>query len=224
MPLGPHAASPAELAERLAVERLGAPFLVHRDAEDRQVLVALAEDGPARLTIGRRAGNDVRLAWDPTVSSAHAALDRVGPDWCVVDDGLSRHGTFVNGERVRGRRRLADGDVILVGQTSLGFRHPARSARPSVTADLGGSGPVELTPAQRRVLVALCRPFRETGYASPASNRQIAEDLVVTVDAVKARMRELFDAFGIAELPQNEKRAALALEALRRGVVLPRDL
>jgi hypothetical protein len=222
-PLHPHAASPAELAERLEAERLGAPFLVFRDGGGRQALWPLG-DAPMRLTIGRRVGNDVRLAWDPTVSSAHAALERVGPDWSVVDDGLSRHGTFVNGERVTGRRRLVDGDLIFVGATTLAFCAPAHPSQASTTADLVHGGPVQLTPAQRRVLVALCRPFKEAAYASPAANRQIAAELVVTVDAVKARMRELFDAFGIGDLPQNEKRTALALAAMRRGVVLPRDL
>jgi DNA-binding NarL/FixJ family response regulator len=74
------------------------------------------------------------------------------------------------------------------------------------------------------VLVALCRPFKAAAYASPATNRQIADELVVSVDAVKARLKELFDAFGVADLPRNEKRAAVAIEALRRGVVTPRDL
>ena len=74
------------------------------------------------------------------------------------------------------------------------------------------------------MLVALCRPFKVAGYASPAGNRQIADELIVSVDAVKARLKELFHAFGIADLPQNEKRAALAIEALRRGVVTRRDL
>ena len=32
-------------------------------------------------------------------------------DWTVVDDGLSRNGTYVNGERIHGRRRLVDGDT-----------------------------------------------------------------------------------------------------------------
>jgi hypothetical protein len=34
----------------------------------------------------------------------------------------------------------------------------------------------------------------------------------------------LFGAFGIENLPQNEKRASLALEALRTGVINRRDL
>jgi len=81
-----------------------------------------------------------------------------------------------------------------------------------------------LTPAQRRVLVALCRPFRDGGYAAPASNQQIADELVVSVDAVKSNLRPLFAAFGVDDLPQNQKRAGLALRALRSGVISRREL
>jgi hypothetical protein len=37
-------------------------------------------------------------------------------------------------------------------------------------------------------------------------------------------MRALFDLFGVGELPQNAKRASLAQQALRDGVVARRDL
>lgn len=71
------------------------------------------------------------------------------------------------------------------------------------------------------MLVALHRPFKDAAYASPAANRAIAAELA---DAVRTRLRELLDAFGIGDLPQNEKRAALAIEALRRGTVTQREL
>ena len=67
--------------------------------------MALAE-GAGELPIGRRPDRGVRLDWDPEVSRVHALLVRVGGAWTVVDDGISRNGTFVNGERVIGRRRL----------------------------------------------------------------------------------------------------------------------
>ena len=54
-----------------------------------------------------------------------------------------------------------------------------------------------LSEAQRRVLVALCRPFKESsGYATPATNQQIAAELFLTVDAVKTHLRALFAKFG----------------------------
>jgi DNA-binding NarL/FixJ family response regulator len=72
--------------------------------------------------------------------------------------------------------------------------------------------------------VALCRPYARGPYATPASNREIADELVVGVDAVKATLRALFALFGVDDLPQNRKRAALAEAALRGGVVARRDL
>jgi hypothetical protein len=47
---------------------------------------------------------------------------------------------------------------------------------------------------------------------------------VVSVDTVKGTLRALFEAFGVTDLPQNEKRASLALQALRTGVISPREL
>ena len=50
----------------------------------------------------------------------------------------------------------------------------------------------ELSATQRRVLVALCRPYRDGGaYARPATNRQIAEEVFLSVDAVKGHLRTL---------------------------------
>ena len=66
-----------------------------------------------------------------------------------------------------------------------------------------------LSEAQRRVLVALCRPFKDaTGYVTPATNQQIADELFLSVDAVKTHLRALFAKFGIEDLPQNQKRIA----------------
>ncbi len=82
-----------------------------------------------------------------------------------------------------------------------------------------------LTETQRRIVDALSRPMRDGGpYATPATNQQIADELVVSVDAVKSNLRALFAAFGVDDLPQNQKRASLALQALRSGVITRRDL
>ena len=65
------------------------------------------------------------------------------------------------------------------------------------------------------MLIALCRPFKDSTYATPATNQQIADELVVSVDAVKSTLRALFEVFGVDALPQNQKRASLALQAMR---------
>ena len=60
----------------------------------------------------------------------HAALERAGEEWTVVDDGLSHNGTFVAGERVTARRRLRDGDVIAIGAHDDRVLRARRRARP----------------------------------------------------------------------------------------------
>ena len=166
---------------------------------------------------------DIVLSWDGEVSRVHAALERIGPDWLIADDGLSHNGTWVNGDRVTGRRRLRDGDVIAVGATTLAFVAPEELSQTTATTPHPHVGSA-LTPAQRRVLVALCRPYARGPYAAPASNREIADELVIGTDAVKGTLRALFALFGVDELPQNRKRAALAEAALRSGAVARRDL
>jgi hypothetical protein len=82
-----------------------------------------------------------------------------------------------------------------------------------------------VSDAQRRVLVALCRPYRDGArYAAPASNQQIADDLFLSLDAVKMHLRMLFSRFELSELPQNQKRARLAETVLEQGIISQLDL
>lgn len=71
------------------------------------------------LTIGRLDTGDVVLS-DPGVSRKHAEVRREGDEWVVVDLS-STNGTIVNGQPVR-RHRLASGDRIEVGETTIEFR------------------------------------------------------------------------------------------------------
>jgi len=219
-PLASHAATPRELQERHRAEQEGLPFLLFLDDHGRQVLHVLGDER-SRLSIGRNPANDVALEWDPGVSRLHTELERIGGEWTIGDDGLSRNGSWVNEERVRGRRRLSDGDVIRLGATTVVFRFPdAADASPTLTGPL----PVPtISPGQRRVLVELCRPFHDGQVAAPATNRQIADRLTVSVDAVKSQLRSLFTAFGLDALSQNQKRSVLAARALKLGIVSAQD-
>ncbi len=222
-PIGSHLSTPAELRKRIEAERRGAPFLVYRDAAGSQVLVEL-EARRDRFTVGRRADSDLALDWDGEVSRLHAQLERVGRQWTLVDDGLSRNGSFVNGQRITGRQRLQDGDRLCFGATLVMYRAPTQGESESTKIGTSGGGPVHLSPAQRQVLVALCRPLGMSAFESPSTNRQIADELHLSVDAVKAHLRVLFERFGLQDLPQNQKRARLAATALVNGVVAPHEL
>jgi pSer/pThr/pTyr-binding forkhead associated (FHA) protein len=214
--------TPTELQRRLEAERLGRPFLLYRSADGTEELFTLSDD--SAVTIGRGEGCDVRLPRDPEASRLHAQLERLGDTWVVVDDGLSRNGTFVNGERVSGRDRLANGDVLRCGESLLTFRDPAGVSYDS-TLPATGDPTAQLTESQRRVLVALCRPLRDGDtYAMPAGNQEIADELVLTVGAVKGHLRTLFEKFGVEDLPQNRKRLRLVERAVETGAVSLRDL
>ena len=81
-------------------------------------------------------------------------------------------------ERLRGRRRLNDGDTLRFGTTTVIFRSPERE-RPEAADAAETQAAVSLSTTQRRVLVALCRPYKDrSGFASPATDQQIAEELV----------------------------------------------
>lgn len=216
--------SASELKRQIELERDEQPFLILRTEEGEQQLVPLA--GRTRLTIGRGDEVDVSIEGDEGVSRLHAELELVGGSWLVVDDGLSTNGTFVEGERIGARRRLADRELISVGGTGILYRDPVASEGPGPTVAAIDTATVQtLSETQRKVLIALCRPYA-TGdsFATPATNREIAEAVFLSVDAVKGHLRVLFDRFGLADLPQNEKRARLAEQALRSGAVRVSDL
>jgi pSer/pThr/pTyr-binding forkhead associated (FHA) protein len=208
----------AELRELLALEQAGAEFVVVRAPNGARQLHSLA--GRRELVIGRSSESDIVIAGDGEVSRVHARLELLADCWTVLDDGISRNGTYVNGRRIVGRKRLHERDVIGVGRSQLQFHMPA-GERNTLTAT-GGSRPVleRLSPTQLSILQALCRPcLGATPFMTPASNNQIAQEVHLGVDAVKAQMRRLFAIFEISDLPQNRKRIRLAELALNGGLI-----
>jgi len=206
------------------VPELADPYLCHWDATAEQRRWALPADGGV-VTLGRSSATDVCIGWDSKVSRVHATMERIGGQWTVEDDGLSRNGTFVNGTRLSSRVRLRDRDKIMLGGTVLTFCSPPQTA--SQQTVVGDAVPTRsrLTEPQRSVLLALCRPYKGgRPYAIPATNQQIAAELFLSLDAVKTHLRTLFHKFGIEDLPQNQKRARLVEMALQFGVIADSDL
>jgi hypothetical protein len=192
--------SVTELKARIDAERAGQPFLLYRGGDEKQQLFFL---GPklSDVSVGRTQSADVVLDWDDEVSRLHARFERIKDDWTVED-----------------------GDTLRFGTTTVTFRTPQKGERTTVVAREVPAG-IDLSPTQRRVLVALCRPYKHQGsFASPATNNQIAEELYLSVDAVKTHLRLLFAKFGIEHLPQNQKRIRLVERAFYAGLVSERDL
>ena len=74
----------------------------------------------AQLTIGRGNQNDIPIATDEYASARHARFEP-RQDGVWVQDLGSTNGTFLNGTRLDRPRRLAQGDVVRVGETDLRY-------------------------------------------------------------------------------------------------------
>jgi hypothetical protein len=185
----------------------------------RERVVELVEQ---TYMIGSDPGSADVVIDDPTVSALHACVERVGNTWLVRDLG-SLNGTFVEGQRLTGQRRLRPTDAIRVGQSRLVFTDRAATRRP-VTDTLAGP-PRNLTPTERRVLIELCRPLlSHNAFQPPASVREIAARLYVGRNAVQAHLTNLYDKFDIRDEADSNRRTTLANKAIERGAVSRGDL
>lgn len=101
--------------------------LVVVEGSDRRTLVL--EHFP--FTVGRRTDRDLAMA-DPRVSREHAQFIRE-PDGTYIVDQSSRHGTFVNGERVD-RRKLARNDRVEFGLQGAAYALFSPDRSPSSAA------------------------------------------------------------------------------------------
>ncbi|QSQ27840.1 FHA domain-containing protein [Pyxidicoccus parkwayensis] len=86
---------------------------------------ALAE---ACTELGRGSEVALRLR-DRAVSRTHARVLH-GDEGFTLEDLGSPNGVFINGQRVKGRMPLADGDVIEMGRTLLRFQAPVEEPPP----------------------------------------------------------------------------------------------
>ena len=88
------------------------PRLTVRDALGNQREIEISR---TPFTLGRQSDNDLTLL-DSRISRRHARINKDDHGYVLEDDG-SRHGTFVNGQRIAGPHRLLPGDQIGLGVT-----------------------------------------------------------------------------------------------------------
>ena len=84
------------------------------------------------FVIGREASGDGKLADDIEISRHHARIARAPDGDYTIEDLSSTNGTFVNGKQIDAPQRLADGDRVEVGGTTLVVHAPAKA--PQATA------------------------------------------------------------------------------------------
>jgi pSer/pThr/pTyr-binding forkhead associated (FHA) protein/predicted Ser/Thr protein kinase len=95
------------------------------------------------LVLGRGVSGDGRLSDDLRLSRRHARVARDASGRLMIEDLGSANGTFVNDERVRGRRVLEVGDSIRIGSTTLQLTDRGRASVPAAP------GPPSSAPAER---------------------------------------------------------------------------
>ena len=210
----------ADLKARIEAERTGHAFLYWKDVDARQQILMLDPD-TERVTVGRRDDQDIVLDWDKQVSRAHALLEKRGGDWTLIDE-LSQNGSYLNGDRINRRVRLDHKDVMCFGSTRITFQDRARAEEDS-TARVSEETWAPMSARDRDVLRALCRPLLDDSSAMPASNEAIAEEVTLSVDSVKARLRVQYERYGMVDLRQGEKRTRLARLLLSNGTFKPHD-
>ena len=96
--------------------------VVQGDDLDRQYKLADGE-----VVVGRDPSCQIVIP-DDSVSRRHARL-LVRNDTCLIEDLQSRNGTFVNGQKTEGRRRLANRDRVEIGVTAFEYQSWARRRR-----------------------------------------------------------------------------------------------
>jgi hypothetical protein len=211
--------TPEELKARKAAELRGAPFLAYRDDKGKEHIIGL-DESTRTLTVGRRFEADIALPWDREVSRLHAQFEFRAGEWTVDDDGWSQNGTFVNEFRLDGQRRLQDGDLVRCGQTTIQFRH-ARNVSVEMTLVPGElSATPRFSQQQQQILRELCRPLLGDGDGlTPAADDDIAAKLGTDQKTVTTELEHLARQFGLSEMPFFERRAEIAMLALRSGLV-----
>jgi two-component system, cell cycle response regulator len=159
--------------------------VVHGSEADLGVHVLL--EGPA--TIGREPGLELTLNAEG-VSRKHCRVFGKAKSWFVEDLG-STNGTFVNGERVRKRRRLKAGDRLYLGRCVIKFTG-ADELEVGFHArmdELAGSDELTGLPSKRRFDAALLLAVKDA-----AATRSPLALLAVDLDGLK----QVNDRFGHA--------------------------
>ena len=212
--------SAPELKAQIEAEREGRPFLVFRNGADEQAIVAI-EAGADELWVGRSESADVRLEWDEEVSACtpRSRSCATSAPWSTTASPATAPSSTRSASTAAATCATATPCASAAPRSSSGARGRAPSAEETVIASETPAA-ASISPAQRRVLLALCRPYKDgANFATPATNQEIGAELHLSVDAVKTHMRALFEKLGVGDLPQNQKRVALVERALQTGVV-----
>ncbi len=70
--------------------------------------------------VGRDESNDIVVSGDQSISRHHLSITYDGNQY-HLEDGNSRHGTFLNGTQIKNKEAISDGDVVKIGVSLFWF-------------------------------------------------------------------------------------------------------
>ncbi|MBI5509525.1 MAG: FHA domain-containing protein [Deltaproteobacteria bacterium] len=120
--------------------------LIIEDDEGRRSVVPV---DLGEVSIGRLDGNTIRLN-ERNVSRRHARLFKEASN-VVAEDLDSYNGVYINGDRVKGRREVRDGDVLRIGDFQLELRGEGLPSRTNETTQRTNAPDAEATQPDIRV-------------------------------------------------------------------------
>jgi phosphoserine phosphatase RsbU/P len=117
------------------------PVVIYVQGNDQQTLSL----NHTPYTVGRKVDRDLVIP-DPRVSREHAQIIAENGEFFVVDQG-SKHGTFVNGERVD-RRKLARNDRLEFGARDIAYLifHPLHATSNTAREFLSQISGIQIAP------------------------------------------------------------------------------
>src|SRR5882724_674453 len=117
------------------------PVVIYVQGNDQQTLSL----NHTPYTVGRKVDRDLVIP-DPRVSREHAQIVAENGEFFVVDQG-SKHGTFVNGERVD-RRKLARNDRLEFGARDIAYLifHPLHATSNTAREFLSQISGIQIAP------------------------------------------------------------------------------
>ena len=152
-----------------------------------------------------------------------------GIEWVVsiLADGLADAGHDVTlfasgGSRTRARlvTTYDEPPSLRIGRTLFTFSQPGVIGIGPTLVPGELSATPRFSEQQQRILRALCRPLFGDGEGlTPTSDEEIALSTGIAVETVTIELDHLTRALGLEDMPHPERRAELALLALRSGLV-----
>ena len=142
-----------------------------------------------RCKVGRDDLNDIVISGDQSISRFHFVISKENNEY-LVQDGKSRHGTFLNGNQISAPEPIHDGDVLKVGVSLFWFViESAVNAvdapkTPSVTKEVGVAQELEfMVPDSDQSAVKMkgddLQPDTESTMAIP---KVTAADIAASVE------------------------------------------